>query len=101
MRPGPQLAAEAGAEELRDDANLLARNAEDRAHDFLMIHYRLGRFVEREPVAVRKRDRCVQLDRIVRLGCRYIDTIDRDRRSHKGSFGIAALTLDVRLAIRS
>ena len=97
MRPRPQLAAETGAEELRDDADILLRQAEHLREDAAIVDDALRRLVERQLRAVPDRRRRMQLDRIVRLGRRDVGLIELDRRRRESAVGVAALALLARL----
>ena len=62
MRPGPQLAAETRADELRDDADVLFRQAEHLREHAPQVDDALRLLVERQHRAVPDRGRRVQLD---------------------------------------
>ena len=63
MRPGKELAAEAGAEKTRDDADILDRQAKHLRHHDAMIHDALRGFVERDAVALPHGHGGMQFDR--------------------------------------
>jgi hypothetical protein len=50
VRPGKELASEAGAEEAGDDLDVFARHAERFRHDMLVIDHALRGFVEVKPL---------------------------------------------------
>ena len=76
MRPRRAFAAEAAADEGRDDPHALGRDAERLRHRFTHARDVLRRVVEREPLALPRRDRRVRLHRVVRLHRRGIGLLD-------------------------
>ena len=52
VRPGPELSAEAGAEEARDDANIFNGYTEHLGHDILRVADGLRGLVEGEVLAI-------------------------------------------------
>ena len=91
VRPGKELAAEAGAEKTRHHAHVFDRHAQHLRHHDAMVHDALRGFVERDAIAIPHDDRGVQLDGIVRLDGRDVGCVDFDGRGGKGRIGIAAL----------
>ena len=96
VRPRPELSAEAGAEELRDDAHVLHRQPEHLRQHAALVEDGLRGFVERQRRAVPRRGRRVQLDRVVRFGRRDVGLIDLHRRARERAVGVAALALQPR-----
>ena len=79
LRPGEQLAAEAGTDELADDANVFARQGEHLRQYALEIDDALRGFVERQLRAFPDRSRSMRFERILRLGGSDIGLIELDR----------------------
>ena len=68
MRPGPKLAAKAGAEKAGDDAHIFSGNAKHLRHHVLRVAHGLRGFVKGEVLAIQIGDGSVQFDGIVGLG---------------------------------
>ena len=100
VRPRPQFPAEAGAEELRDDADVLATNTKHRAKNPSAIVDGLARLVECELVVVPDRDRCVEFDGIVSLNGSGVRLTDLDGRRSEGRLGVAATALFLGFTVR-
>ena len=91
MRPGPQRRAERAADEGRDDADVLCRNAEHRGDLVGHVVHPLRLVPEGQAIAVPGRDRRVHLDRVVVLARDHVGLVDlhlggrrallRDRRA--------------------
>src|SRR6267378_8077008 len=79
LRPWPQLAAETRADELRDDADVLFRQAEHLREYSPKVDYSLRRFVEGQGRAIPDCRGRVQLDRVVRFGRRDVGLVELDR----------------------
>ncbi len=99
VRPGPKLAAEAGTQKARDDADVFLRNSEHLGHYVAMVHYRLRGFVEGEVLSIPDGDAGVQLDRVVSLGRGDIGLVHLDGSGLKGRLGVAALAVNLGLLI--
>ena len=99
VRPGPQFAAEAGAEKARDDADVLWLNPEHLGHHIAMVDHRLRGFIEGEVLSIPGGDAGVQLDRVVGLGGGDIGLVYLDGSGAKGFIGIAALAVHLGLFI--
>ncbi len=67
MRPGEELAAEAGADEAGDDLDILAREAKDLGHHVVMVDDTLGALVEGDALTTPDGGGGVHLHGIVRL----------------------------------
>ena len=93
MRPDPQRRAEGAADEGRDDADVLRRNAEYGRNLVRRVVHPLGLVPQGQPVAVPGRDRRVHLDRIVVLARDHVDLVDLDLRRRERPFGIATARL--------
>ena len=78
MRPGAQARAEGAADEGRDDADVLGRNAEHGGDLVGRVVHPLRLVPQRQPVAVPGRDRRVHLDRIVVLARDHVGLVDLD-----------------------
>src|SRR5258706_8908958 len=93
LRPWPQLAAETGADEFRDDAHVLLGQAKHLREHSPQVDDSLRRFVEGQSRAIPSRGRGVQLDGVVRLGRRDISLIELDGRGCESAIGVAALVV--------
>ena len=96
VRPGEELAAEAGADEAGDDLDVLRREAEDRGHDIVVVDDALGALVEGDARAMPDGGGGVHLHGVVGFDRGAVDGVDLDRSGGKGGIGVAALALDVR-----
>ena len=81
VRPWPELAAEARAQEPGDDANVLLRQPEHLREDAPEIEDPLRPLVERQRRPIPDRGRRVQLDGVVGLGRRDVGLVELDRRA--------------------
>ena len=93
VAPGPELAAEAGAEEVRDNPHVLLRHAEHLVEHLAMVHYGLRRLVQRDAVPLPRRDRRVQLDWVMHFGRRDVRLVDLHRCRLERALGVPALTI--------
>ena len=94
MRPGPELAAESGAEEPRDDANVFNGNAKHLGYHVLRVAHCLGGLVEGEVLAIEVGHRGVELDGVMGLGGSGVGMVNLDRGGGKGRVGVAAMGVD-------
>ena len=90
MRPCAQPRAEGAADEGRDDADVLRRNAEHGGDLVGRVVHPLRLVPEGQAVAVPGRDGGVHLDRVVVLARDHIGLVDLDLGGRERSFGIAA-----------
>jgi hypothetical protein len=91
MWPGKELAAEAGAEEAGDHADVFNRQPEHLGHYHAVVHDALRGFVERDAVAIPDGDGGVQFDGIMRLVGSDVGGVDLDWSFQEGRVGVAAL----------
>ena len=78
VRPGPQFAAEAGAEKARNDPYVLRLNSQHLGHDIAMVDNRLRGFVEGEGCHPRRqRSSAVRSGCASRSGCHRLVELDR------------------------
>ena len=75
--PGPQLAAKARPQVFRHDPHVLGLDAQHLYHDRLVVHDGLRGFIQRVAGAIEHGNRRVQFDRVVGLGRRRIDRVQR------------------------
>ena len=90
MRPGAQRRAEGAADEGRDHADVLRRNAEHGGDLVGRVVHPLRLVPQREAIAVPSRDGRVHLDRVVVLARDHVGLVDLDLGCRERSFGIAA-----------
>ena len=90
MRPGAQCRAEGTADERRDDADVLRRNAEHGGDLVGRVVHPLRLVPQGQAVAVPRRDRGVHLDGIVVLARDHVGLVDLDLGRRERAFGIAA-----------
>ena len=90
VRPGAQPGAEGAADEGRDDADVLGRDAEHGGELVGHVVHPLRLVPQGQAVAVPGRDRGVHLDRVVVLARDHVGLVDLDLGGREGSFGIAA-----------
>ena len=93
MRPGAQPRAEGAADEGRDDADVLGRNAEHGGDLVGRVVHPLRLVPEGQAVAVPGRDGGVHLDGVVVLARDHVGLVDLDLGARERSFGIAAPSL--------
>src|SRR6267154_1209358 len=93
LRPWIQLAAEARAEKLCDDADILLRQTEHLRQDTPEVDDSLRGLVQRQSRAIPDRGGRVQFKRVVRLGRRDVSLVEPDWRVCECIRGVTALTL--------
>ena len=90
VRPGAQGGAESAANEGRDDADVLCRNAEHGGNFVGRVVHPLRLVPQRQAVAVPRRDGGVHLNRIVVLARDHVGVLHLDLGCREGSVRIAA-----------
>ena len=93
MCPWPQLAAETGANKLRDDTDVLFRQPEHLREDASKVEDALRLLVNGQHRAIPNRRRRLKLDRVVRLGRRDIGLVELDWCACESTLGIPAFAL--------
>ena len=89
MRPGPALAAEAAAREVRDDSYLVWRHSEVTRYGVPDAEDTLRRFVEKQRIAFPLGDRAVDLHRVVVLERRDVGVIDAYGRCREAAIDVS------------
>ena len=90
VRPGAQARAEGAADEGRDDADVLRRDAEHGGDFVGRVVHPLRLVPQGQAVAVPGRDGGVHLDRVVVLARDHVGLVDLDLGGRERSLGIAA-----------
>ena len=98
MRPGAQARAEGAADEGRDDADVLRRNAEHGGDLVGHVMHPLRLVPQGQAIAVPGRDGGVHLDRVVVLARDHVGLVDLDLGGRERFFGIAAPRLGRRVS---